>query len=275
MKNLTKVGAVVAGTALIATAATTGATAAKWIDGSDIKRGTVAGKQIKDSSIGSKDIANGKIRLGDLSPWVQGRVKSGGAAGAAGADGAVGEKGEKGDQGLPGDKGEKGEQGEQGEQGPKGDRGDRGPKGAQGDPASDVFGESAVNETFTANVANIGGSFTTRATQLGTFELQPGTYLLSSDGFFISNAATSGMTRMQLAIRGVDGTEWGADLGTCFTGLASPLADREVTCNTTRTVVVEETLTVNVMAFGYADDQGSADSGKFDVTANVSAVKVG
>lgn len=153
--------------------------------------------------------------------------------------------------------------------------GPQGPQGPQGDPASDVLGSSVVNETFSANVANIGGSFTTRATQAGTFELQPGTYLLSTDGFFITNDTTSGMTRMQVAVRGQDGSQWGSDLGTCFTGLISTLANREATCNTTRTVVIGETTTVDVKAFGYADNQGSADSGKVDAMLSVSAVKIG
>ncbi|MDN5893249.1 MAG: hypothetical protein L0H93_04405 [Nocardioides sp.] len=102
MKNLTRVGAVAAGISLIAVAATSGATAAKWIDGSDIKRGTVAGKQIKDSSIASRDIANGKIRVADLAPWVQKQVRSGGADGVAGEQGPKGEAGAPGADGMTG-----------------------------------------------------------------------------------------------------------------------------------------------------------------------------
>lgn len=142
--------------------------------------------------------------------------------------------------------------------------------------ASDVFGTSVEGRTFpTKNVTNIGGSFTTRATHVASFALQPGKYLLSSDGFFITTAATSGGTRMQLAIRGEDGSVWGSDLGTCFTGTISVLKDREATCNTTRTVTIDEPTNIKVMAFGYADNQGSADSGKVDVTVSVSAVKIG
>ncbi|MEZ5094637.1 hypothetical protein [Nocardioides sp.] len=141
---------------------------------------------------------------------------------------------------------------------------------------ADVLGSSAVALTTTTTpIVNIGGSFASRSTELGSFTLEPGTYLVSSDGFFISTEATSGGTRMQLAIRGVDGSTWGADFGTCFTGLISTLKDREATCNTTRTVTVDAEMTVKVIGFGYADDQGSADSGKLTGTAFVSAVKVG
>lgn len=142
--------------------------------------------------------------------------------------------------------------------------------------ASDKLGESVVATTFaTTPIPNIGGSFATRSTQVGSFDLEPGTYLLSTDGFFINNAATSGLTRMQVAVRGVDGSTFGSDLGTCFTGLISTLPNREATCNTTRTVVIDAPTTVSVKAFGYADDQGSADGGKVDASLSVSAVKVG
>lgn len=140
----------------------------------------------------------------------------------------------------------------------------------------DVLGSSVVaRQTDKVNVALVGGSFAQRATQADTYDLEPGTYLVSTDGFFITNAATSGKTRMQVAVRGVDGSQWGKDLGTCFTGLVSTLANREATCNTTRTVVIDTPTTVNVKVFGYADDQGSADSALVDAYVTTSVVRVG
>jgi hypothetical protein len=190
---------------------------------------------IKNDSVRSLDIKDGTVRQSDLTDGAQ--------AALAGKDG---------------------------------ERGPQGPKGEPGAAASDVLGTSVLGKTFpTTTVAEIGGSFTTRSTRVGSFELEPGTYLLSTDGFFITNEATSGKTRMQVAVRGVDGSPWGSDLGTCFTGLISTLNAREATCNTTRTVVIDELTTVDVKAFGYADDQGSADSGKVNATLSVSAVKVG
>lgn len=139
-----------------------------------------------------------------------------------------------------------------------------------------ALGASTEGRTFgPATVAKVGGPFKDNATHAGTFALQPGTYLLAADGFFHTTEATSGQTRMQVAVRGEDGTVWGSDLGTCFTGAISPTADRESTCSTVRTVTVGEPTTVDVMVFGYADDQGSADSGKVDAAVSVSAVRVG
>lgn len=237
--------AIGAGATILAVVGSTGAVAA----------GLVTSKDIKNDSVRSADIKDGNLRMKDLRPGVVSQIKAGGAVGPEGPAGA---------------------EGPEGPQGPVGPIGPEGPQGEPGDPASDVLGSSVVAESFPqTTVTDIGGSFATRATQVGSFELQPGTYLVSTDGFFITTEATSAQTRMQVAVRGVDGSTWGSDLGTCFTGTISALANREATCNTTRTVVVEAPTTVNVKAFGYADDQGSADSGKVDVLMNVSAVKIG
>ena len=80
---------------------------------------------------------------------------------------------------------------------------------------------------------------------------------------------------MQLAIRVADGSTFGEDAGTCFTGLMSTLPQREGTCHTTRVLTLAQEQTINVKAFGYADDTGSADSGKVDVATYVSVIKVG
>ncbi len=112
---------------------------------------------------------------------------------------------------------------------------------ASGAPVQTPLGaQLAANSTSpVTTIAQIGGSFgkftgTVNATKLDEVTLPAGTYQLSADGFFHSTAATSGLTRLQLAIRVDDGTDWGQDFGTCFTGAASALADREATCSTTR-----------------------------------------
>ena len=129
-----------------------------------------------------------------------------------------------------------------------------------------------VNKTSgPTTVAFIGGSFATRATVATTYTLPVGTHQISTDGFFISNVATSGLTRLEVAVRGPAGE----DFGTCFTGLASVLAQREATCSTTRVVTVAQDTLVTVYVFGYADDQGEADNAKFNATTASSALKVG
>lgn len=126
-------------------------------------------------------------------------------------------------------------------------------------------------------VEHIGGSFSTNATKLGEFTLDPGTYQLSSDGFFTNNAATSGKTQMQLALRTqpAEGQQWGKDLGTCFTGRIASVSGRDITCSTSRVVTLDAPTTVNVYGFGYeADDQGSTDSGKVNAAYVVNILNV-
>ncbi|HEX7717442.1 MAG TPA: hypothetical protein VF416_09155 [Marmoricola sp.] len=153
---------------------------------------------------------------------------------------------------------------------------------AAGAPVQTPLGaQLAANSTSDPTaIADIGGSFgkftaTVRATKLDQVTLPAGTYQLTADGFFHSTEATSGKTRLQLALRVDDGSDWGKDFGTCFTGAASALADREVSCSSTRVVTVDAPTTVQVFAFGYADDQGSADSGKFVAQSFLSAIAVG
>lgn len=135
--------------------------------------------------------------------------------------------------------------------------------------------EPAYSASDLTTVTTIGGTFgkfpEPRATQIDSFELAAGKYVVTTEGFFINNAATSGQTRMQIAVRVDDETDWGQDLGTCFTGAISPLANRESHCSTTRVVELAEDSSVIVYGFGYADDQGSADSGKVDVKTYLTA----
>lgn len=136
-----------------------------------------------------------------------------------------------------------------------------------------------VSGQGTATVADVGGTFgkfpdNVRATILDTVDLPAGKYVVTGEGFFINNDATSGQSRMQLALRVEDGSDWGQDLGTCFTGAISPLKNRESHCSSTRVVTLAEDSIVKVFAFGYADDQGSADSGKVNATSFVTALPV-
>jgi hypothetical protein len=234
----------VGATILTVAAGTGGAVAGAMVTSEDIKNQSIESWDIAHNGVGKSEVRRDSVGwYGELNEFTRNKITD-----LAGKDGA---------------------------QGPQGPEGPQGPQGPQGDPASDVLGGLAADEQFVGNIASIGGSFADRATELGSFELEPGTYLVSSDGFFITNDATSGGTRMQLAIRGMDGSKWGVDYGTCFTNLISTLEKREATCNTTRAVEVAETTTVKVYGFGYADDQGSADSGKVDAAAFVSAVRVG
>ena len=143
------------------------------------------------------------------------------------------------------------------------------------------FNVSATQSTGTATVADVGGTFgkftdTVRATELDEFTLDPGRYILTADGFFSTlTADPTRDVRMQLAVRVDDGTDWGQDLGTAFTGTLSPLADREASTSSTRLVSFDAPTTVQVYAFGYEDDQGSAASGQVSATSVVTAEQIG
>ncbi|HET9422218.1 MAG TPA: hypothetical protein VFO49_13860 [Nocardioides sp.] len=124
----------------------------------------------------------------------------------------------------------------------------------------------------------IGGSFATNKTELGSFELEPGVYLLNGYAAFDTEAADSPRTEgthLMLALRGPTSAsdKFGEDLGTCFTG-AFPQGDREATCQVTRTVVIDETTTVDVIGFGYNEDQSGTGGGTFKVLSDVTALKV-
>lgn len=220
-----------------------GAVAGDFVTSHDIKNGTVR----------SVDVKNGTLGLRDMNNYTVNQIRKSGSDGTNGADGARGPQGPKGDTGATGP------------QGPKGEAGAPGAPGADGQDAG-----LSVNETSGPTVvANIGGRFADRATVADTFTLPAGTHQITTDGFFTSTEATSGMTRLQVAVRG-----GGQDLGTCFTGAASELANREATCSTTRVITVDQPTEVTVYVFGYADNQGSADGGKFSAYTATSALQV-
>lgn len=246
--------AVVLAGALFAAGGMGTATAAKLIRGSDIM----------DNSITSKQLAGGSVGAAELKRSVLKGVK--GKRGPKGDTGPSGESGTAGAEGVRGLQGLQGAPGPQGAQGPQGIPGAPGPAG---DPASDTAGVlTGYFESDPALVTYIGGTFSTRATLLDTITLPAGTYVVTANGFFHSTAAVSGLSRLQLALR----TDTGEDVGTCFTGATSPLADREATCSTTRVVTFANPTDVRVYAFGYADNQGAADSNKFAAVSYVTAV---
>src|SRR5207247_51185 len=124
--------------------------------------------------------------------------------------------------------GPKGDTGDIGHAGPKGDTGDTGPQGPPGPPASDIKGGLAepyfgVGPTA---IQTIGGSYSD-ATPLGTFQLDPGTYLINAYGEFnrlnkntdpgyIDPATTE--TRLQLTVECVVGPNGSPqNVGTVFT----------------------------------------------------------
>lgn len=253
--------AVVAAGALFAAGGMGTATAAKIISGSDIADNSITAQQLAGGSVGESELKNNVLK------GIKGDDGKRGPKGDTGPQGPAGESGAAGAEGV---RGLPGADGATGPAGPQGAPGAPGPQGPAGDPASDVAGTVAdYVATDPALINLIGGTFSTRATQIGTLTLSAGEYVITGNAFFGSLTAVSGKTRLQLALR----TAAGEDLGTCFTGATSTLPNREITCSTTRVVELASETEVEIFAFGYADDQGSADSGKFGVQAFVTAVR--
>ena len=242
--------AVTAGAAILVAASSFGAVAANLVTSADIKDQTIKKVDIGKAAVGGDEVKDSSLKMKDLSSGAQSKLK-----------------GNTGSTGPSGPQGPAGPAGPQGPAGPAGPQGPAGPAGAAG-PAVGL----SVNETSgPTTVTNIGGSFATRATVADTYTLPVGTHQISTDGFFVSTAVTSGFTRLQVAVRGAGGQ----DFGTCFTGTASALAQREATCSTTRVATVTQPTPVTVWVFGYADNQGSADGGLFTAYTSSSALKVG
>ncbi|TCC23474.1 hypothetical protein [Kribbella speibonae] len=142
---------------------------------------------------------------------------------------------------------------------------------------TDVYGKSGVSVDFKpVTIDKIGGSFKTNKTKVGEFTLEPGTWLLNSTAFFARTTAGAPGTRPQLALRvGASDTAFGTDYGTILGAEISPAKDRELSGSTVKVVTVDKATTVEVFAFGYNDDAGSAGSGEIAASASVVAVLVG
>ncbi|GGU22472.1 hypothetical protein [Nocardioides albus] len=212
------------------------------IQSRDIGAAGVASSEIRDQSITSGDVAENGVGTSE--------IRNGTITGAD-----INDATEKGLRGAKGD---------------KGDKGDTGAPGKDG-----VVTAKSVNSTATP-IANIGGSFATRKTEVGSTHLEAGKYLVNAYGFFdrVDNSASSTPV-LQLAVRGLDGTQWGLDFGTAFTGEFPATGNLEQTASSTRYVTVPAGgLDVKVYAFGYNADTSANGSGNYTVSADVTFVPV-
>lgn len=140
--------ALVAALAAFAVGGVGTATAAKLITGDEIARETLTGKNVQD----------GSLRMKELTPKLQLKIKSAAGTTTAGVDGKPGANGVNGVQGGAGPKGEQGEKGDVGPAGPKGAKGETGAAGAKGEkgdvgPKGDT-GAQGVAGTAGADGAN-------------------------------------------------------------------------------------------------------------------------
>lgn len=196
---------------------------------------------IRDNTVRSVDVKDGTIRTRDLAESVIAKFDSLDHPGVKGDTGPRGEQGPKGEQGQP------------------------------GDPASDVKGDGGTVFDSSSLITNIGGAFTSRRTNFGTFTLSPGTYLLNFTGYFdrVDNAQASS-PQMMIALRSANGGE----MGTVLTGNFPATGDREMTGSGSTVVTITEQTPVSVYVFGYNNDGSSAGSGNYAANVQVSAVRV-
>lgn len=135
------------------------------------------------------------------------------------------------------------------------------------------LGTGSVKLTVpTTTIANIGGPFAANATNVGTFTLQAGTWLVTSNAVFNrTEAATAAdpKTLPQLALR------YPGDAGTIMGNDISTAVGRELMGATVKTVTVTAATTVTVWGFGYNDNGSNFASGKINVAAEITATKIG
>lgn len=232
--------------------------AAARITSADIADQTIQSRDIAAQGVGTSEVRNQSIVSGDIAEGGVGasEIRNGSITGADIND--TTEKNLKGAKGA------------------KGDKGDKGDPGADG---KDGVVSPAYSASDSSIVQAIGGSFGkftdgVRATRVDTIELPAGEYVLTAEGFFVNSQATTGKTRMQLAVRVDDGSDWGKDFGTCFTADFGTQKDRETSCNTTRLVQVDNETEVVVYGFGYQRNGQGAATNAVEGSAFVSATPV-
>lgn len=125
-------------------------------------------------------------------------------------------------------------------------------------------------------IENLGGKFAERATLLDTKTIPAGTYLVNTYAFFdrVDNSQPSSPV-LQVAVRGVDGSQWGQDLGTVFTGEFPETGNLEQSASGSRVVTLAADTEVKVYGFGYNADTSANGSGNYTVSADVNFVPVG
>jgi hypothetical protein len=128
-------------------------------------------------------------------------------------------------------------------------------------------------------ITNIGGRFADRASRLGDFTIQPGTWLINasvvfdrkdegSDGY----AAPTTDTMPSFALR------YGVELDDAGTVMGAPVSRRgfvELTGSSVKLVTVAGPTVVTAYGFGYNEDRSGFGGGQITVAAQITAVRVG
>lgn len=124
--------AVVAAAALFVVGGTSGAVAAKLIDGSRLKDASVSGSKLEANAIGTRELAPNSVGKPQIRDGLLDNLQ-----GEQGEPGPAGEQGPAGERGPAGEQGPAGPAGAAGPAGPAGSQGPAGLPGAPGAPGSD------------------------------------------------------------------------------------------------------------------------------------------
>jgi hypothetical protein len=172
-RRLPRPATVLSGIAVFAALAGTATAASGVISGSEIKRGTITGKQVKNKSLGLKKLSNGAVKR------LRGKTGPQGAQGPAGPTGIAGS------------------QGPQGPAGPKGIAGPQGPAGI----VAPLFGQDATENIGDGDDVLV---LTVPVATAGTFAITAKTNL------FALQAAALVDCRLQAGGADVDFVQWTA-----------------------------------------------------------------
>lgn len=170
-------------------------------------------------------------------------------------------------------------EGRPGEPGPPGEQGPPGEPGLPG--AVDVVSASLGSPVV---IEHIGGPINDRNTDLDVgLTLEPGTYLVTVSGAFISEVEYSGSATVwpQLSLwldRNGDGTfQWQEGEGDISPNAVMPAqADRHISVSGSSVITLDAPTYVGLLGFGYDSEQGSARSGEILIQdATLVAVPLG
>jgi len=120
-------------------------------------------------------------------------------------------------------------------------------------------------------IANIGGTFSTRHTSVGQFTLPQGTWLVTLSAKFnrkVASAAGDPDVQPMLQI-----SSGGAHFVTIMGNSISPALDADLTGSAVALITVGGDMVFDVNAFGYNSVRGSQGSGEITVLANVVAAR--
>jgi fibronectin type III domain protein len=156
---------------------------------------------------------------------------------------------------------------EQGPQGDPGPQGDQGPAGQQGPSGVVSTGTNQLVSSSQGDQVQTGGSFSKRSTEVGSVQLDAGTYLINVNAVATPDATTSGDVFPQLEVYQAQfsGSNWSDDLFNVGNGaIENPTATELSQGNlingflsaSDEVTVPAGGETLYLYAFGYDTDQG-------------------